>query len=197
MTGAVLAGGMSRRMGFNKALIRVGGGGKETLIQRCVKTLGEVFDDVIVVTNDVIVYEDLRTTVVADIYKGAGSLGGIYTALFHIREERGAFVCACDMPYLDAGCIRKVMGFTGDFDAVVPFISGRLHPMHAFYSRNCMKPIEEMIKGGDLRISGLLERIRIKRLVTEDFKSLPIAASVENINTREDLSRLTGAGTVP
>ena len=82
MTGAVLAGGLARRMGFNKALIEVNG---ETLIQRTVGTFQKVFDDTMVVTNDVLLYENLGVKVVADIYKGAGSLGGIFTALFHAR----------------------------------------------------------------------------------------------------------------
>ena len=190
MTGAVLAGGLARRMGFNKALIEING---ETLIQRTVKTFQKVFDETMVVTNDVLLYENLGVKVVADIYKGAGSLGGIFTALFHARGEH-AFVAACDMPRLDIDCIKRVVSSTDDCDAVIPFISGRFHPMHALYSKRCMKTMEGMIKEGNLRISDLIEKIKVRRLTIEDFAGLPIASSVENINTKEDLARLKGAG---
>lgn len=187
MTGAILAGGMSRRMGFNKAFIKTDG---ETIIERSVRLFRVEFDEVFIVANDILLYEGLSARVVADIIKGAGSLGGIYTAVFHAKGDR-AFVAACDMPYLDPGAIKKTIEFPlGGFDAIVPFIGGRYHPMHAVYSRKCLKPIKAMIDEGNLRINDLFEFIRVKKLTEDHFKGLPIEASVENVNTREDLKRI-------
>lgn len=191
MTGAILAGGLSRRMGFNKAFIKLGG---ETVIERSVRLFKDLFDETMVVTSEAVPYELLSTRVVTDIYPGAGSLGGIYTALFHSPGEY-VFVAACDMPGLDPKAISAVLNAQktskGRFDAFIPFINERYHPMHAIYSKRCMKPMEAMIKEGDLRISGLIEKIRVKTLVEDDLEGTPIAASVENINTREELERIS------
>jgi molybdopterin-guanine dinucleotide biosynthesis protein A len=187
MTGVVLAGGMSSRMGFNKAFIRLEDG--RTLIERGLDVLKGVFDDVFIVANDVLLYEGLDARVASDVYKGAGSLGGIYTALFHSRSDY-TFVAACDMPCLDPASIRRLVRLSPGFDAVVPFAGGRLHPLHAVYSRRCLKPINEMIATGDLKIGALLDRVRTRRAEAGEFEGADIVASVENINTREDLARL-------
>ncbi len=186
LSASILAGGQSSRMGFNKAFIKIGG---EPIIERAVRLLKAGFEDVNIIANDIVLYEGLGVPVFADIIKGAGSLGGIYTALFHASTE-AVFVAACDMPYMDLGVIRKVSGEADGFDAAVPFINGRLHPLHAAYSKRCMKTIEEMIKGGNLRITDLFEKIRAKRLTEDDLKGLPFESSVENVNTKEDLERV-------
>ncbi len=189
MTGAILSGGKSRRMGFNKAFIRIN---DETIIERSLTLFKSIFDHVFIVANDIALYENLDARVYSDIYKDAGSLGGVYTALFH-ADGGWAFVTACDMPYLNDRVIRKILNVPlKGYEAVVPFINGRYHPMHALYSKKCLKPIESMIKEGNLRINDLLDIIKVKKLSETDFGDLPITASVENINTREDLLR-TGA----
>lgn len=185
MTGAILSGGQSRRMGFNKAFIKLG---NETLIERAVGVFSPLFSETILIANDIPLYQDLGVTVYSDLIKGAGSLGGIFTALFHSTSDH-TFVAACDMPFLDARCIERVLKDRGKAECVIPFIGGRLHPLHALYSKKCMKEIEGAIREGDLRITALFDRIRTRRLTEDDFKGLPIALSVENINTREELLR--------
>jgi len=187
MTGAILAGGMSRRMGFNKAFIKTAEG--STIIERSLRLFREEFDGLFIVANDLLLYEHLGARVVSDIIKGAGSLGGIYTAVLHSKDS-SVFVAACDMPTLDANAVRKTIEVPlGGFDAVVPFIGGRYHPMHAVYSRKCLKPIKAMIDEGDLRVTGLFDKIRVKRLTEQHYGGLPIESSVENVNTRDDLER--------
>lgn len=188
MTGALLAGGKSERMGFNKALIEVDG---VTIIEREAVLLRKVFDEVFIVANEIPLYEGLSLRIYSDIIKGAGSIGGIYTALFHSPSEY-VFVAACDMPFLDERAVRLISSITG-YDAVIPDIGGRLHPLHALYSKKCMKTVEEVIRAGDLRISNLVKRLHVKKLSREDFKDIPIESSVENINTREDLLKIPSA----
>ena len=184
-TASILAGGMSRRMGFNKAFIKVGG---QFIIERSLKTLRSVFDEVSIIADDIALYSNLGAPVWPDEIKGAGSLGGVYTALLHSTGDR-AFVTACDMPAIEAASVRRTVVLFTAGDAAVPFIGGRYHPMHAVYSKSCIDPIEEMIRAGDLRINSLLDRITVQKLTEEDYGKVAIAASVTNINTQEDLSR--------
>ena len=183
-SGAILAGGQSRRMGFNKAFLELEG---STVIARAVHVMTAVFSSPAIIANDTTLYGHLGLPVYPDIIKDAGSLGGIYTALYHSKDY--AFVVACDMPWLDPGCVRRVLDNVDGEDCVIPFISGRLHPMHAAWSKGCMNEIEAMINQGNLRINDLLKRLSIKRLTEEYFGGLPIERSVENVNTRQDLER--------
>lgn len=187
MTGAILAGGQSRRMGFNKAFMKVDG---RPIIERTVEVFGAVFEDVIIIANDILLYERLGVRVASDLVKGAGSLGGIYTALFHSRSNH-VFVAACDMPFLNPDVIKKMITPVKSMEAVVPFIDGTLHPMHALYSKRAAKTIKTMIDEGNLRIKEALEKLRVKRLTEEDFGGLPAKESVMNVNTREEF---LGAG---
>ena len=184
MTGAILAGGKSRRMGFNKAFIQTADG---PIIERTVRIMSSIFEIPFIVATNLSTYNKLGVPVYPDIIAG-GSLGGIYTAL-SLSEKDNVFVTACDMPYLDEACIRAVALRAGKAESVVPFIGGRFHPMHAVYSRRCLDTIEKMIKEGNFRINALFDRIDALRLTEEDFKGLPIDKSVENINTAEDLLR--------
>lgn len=184
-SGAILAGGMSRRMGYNKAFIEIDGA---SIIERAALAMSAVFASPVIIANDTNLYSHLGLPVFPDVIKDAGSLGGIYTALFHSRKDY-SFITACDMPWLDAGCIRRVLESVTDEDCVIPFISGRLHPMHAAWSKDSMKHIEAMIKDGNLRINDLLGKIRIKKLGKDAFEGLPIEKSVENLNTAVDLER--------
>jgi molybdopterin-guanine dinucleotide biosynthesis protein A len=183
-SGAILAGGQSRRMGFNKAFIELEG---STVAARAVAVMTSIFDSPVIIADNTTLYSHLGLPVYPDVIKDAGSLGGIYTALYHSKDY--AFVAACDMPWLDAACIRRVLENVEDEDCVIPFISGRLHPMHAAWSKRCMGEIETRISKGNLKINDLLKHLRLKRLTEEYFRGLPIEKSVENVNTPEDLER--------
>lgn len=187
MTGIILAGGKSSRMGFNKAFIDIDG---KPIIHRTVNLFKELFDEIIIVTNTPLEYEGFNIIIASDIYKDAGSLGGIYTGLVHASSEF-CFVAACDMPFLNKEVISKMMIILNGCSAIVPYIMGRYHPLHAIYSKKCLKPMAEMIKNKDLRITNLFQKIKIKRLEEKDWlSSEPVLSSVDNINTREDLHRV-------
>src|SRR3990167_9796249 len=186
MTGIILAGGKNRRMGFNKAFIDIGG---QRIIQRTIGLFRELFDEIILVANDLAEYGELNVKTVRDIFKNAGSLGGIYTGLFHASSEY-SFVAACDMPFLNKEAISRMIQISGNHNVTVPFLMGRYYPLHAVYSKKCLQPIAEMIKNKDLRITNLFQQIKINRLEEKNWlSSEQILPSLDNINTKEDLNR--------
>lgn len=189
MTGAILAGGKSKRMGFNKAFIEVNG---QSIIQRIISVMRDTFSNVMVVTNknNVLDYEALDVRVVADIYKESGGLVGIYTAIFHSSSQY-CFVAACDMPFLNNGIINDMLKSIDKHEAVVPYINGRYHPLHAVYSKSCLKPIEKMIENGNLKITNLYNNIKTRKLDESFFKSNNTLSFVENINRLEDLQKIS------
>lgn len=184
MTGIILAGGKSSRMGFNKAFIDIDG---KPIIYKTVNLFKELFDEIIVVTNDPCGYEELNCLTVADIFKGAGSLGGIYTGLFHSSSEYN-FVAACDMPFLNKEAITRIIKLSEGWNATVPYIMARYHPLHAVYSKKCIKPIEEMIKAKDLRIANLFQKVKTRKIGEIEWTGSETLSSLDNINTKKDLA---------
>lgn len=176
---------MSRRMGYNKAFIEYEG---RSIISRAADVMSAVFENPVIIANDIPLYSHLGLPVYPDEIQNAGSLGGIHTAL-HRSTTDYVFVVACDMPWLDQRAIRRVIDAIDGSDSVIPFISGRLHPMHAAWSRGAIGRVEARIKEGNLRINDLLASLTLRRLTIDFFDGVPIERSVENVNTREDLER--------
>lgn len=196
MTGIILAGGKSSRMGFNKAFIEIPRSlhtppqykGSTTIIERTVRLFQEIFDEIIIVTNTPLEYEQFDVRIATDLIKGAGSIGGVYTGIFHASSEQ-AFVSACDMPLLDKDAILKMLEMAGEADVIVPFVNNQFHPLHAVYSKNCLKAVEKAIKSGDLRINNLLKNLHIKK-VEDIFAKEPASLSVYNVNTKDELLQI-------
>jgi molybdopterin-guanine dinucleotide biosynthesis protein A len=188
MTGIILSGGKSSRMGANKAFLHVGG---ERLIDRTVRIFKEIFPEVILVTNSPLDYLDQDCTIATDIIKGKGPLGGIYTGLFHASHER-IFMAACDMPFLNRAFIKYMMDHCADFDIVVPELPDGLQPLHAIYSRRCLPAIKRLIDKDQLKITGFykgLKKLTIPEDVTKRFD--PRGMMFINVNTEEDLERIS------
>ena len=185
-SGAVLAGGESRRFGQDKAHALLGG---KPLVSRVFETLQTLFEDVLIVTNQPVRYEPFDVTVVSDIVQGAGSLGGLLTALVHAKAER-CFVVACDMPFLNVAVIRRLLEKCRDHDVVVPVLRDELQPLHAIYSKRCIGHIQEQIENGNFRIFDFYPKVSTLRLGESVWEEVdPENRSFSNINTQQALIR--------
>jgi molybdopterin-guanine dinucleotide biosynthesis protein A len=190
VSGIVLAGGMSRRLGRDKALEPVGG---EPLIRRVIGRLSQVTDETVVVVSSARRASELplpdSATVASDIYPGGGSLGGIFTGL-SAADGKWGLVVACDMPFLNVGLLEDMLLRRDGFDAVVPVLDDRPEPTHAVYSKSCLPFMEARLKANDLKIARFFDEVRVKYLSqTEVEKSDPDHLSFFNVNTESDLER--------
>jgi molybdopterin-guanine dinucleotide biosynthesis protein A len=187
MTGIILSGGMSQRMGENKAFIRVGG---ERLIDRNVRLFRSVFREVIIVTSHPLDYLDQEAAIAADIFPGKGALGGIYTGLFHASEER-AFVAACDMPFLNRAFLEYMASQAAAHDIVVPAPPDGLQPLHAVYARRCLPVIRGLLARNRMKITGFYPGHRLLKIGPEILRNFdPEGRMFSNVNTPEDLRTL-------
>ena len=190
VTAVILAGGMSRRLGRNKALEPFQG---EPLIHRVIGKMGRIASNVIVVANDVERVAELdlpdHANPVIDEYPGKGSLGGIYTGLRASPTEWAVF-CACDMPFPSPRLYRALLSNRDANDAVVPLVEGRPEPIHAAYSRACLEPIREKLDADRLKISGFFDDVRVCYFTEDRVREIdPDLLSFFNINTRQDLEK--------
>ena len=190
ISGIVLAGGMSRRLGRNKAVEHVG---RMPLLSRVIDRLSQVTDQTVVVVADAEQASELpiphSATIAPDVYPGAGSLGGIFTGLSAAAEEWG-IVVACDMPFLNLDLLRHMLSLRDGYDAVVPVIDGRPEPTHAAYSTACLPHIERRLQANDLKIARFFDQIRVNYLSQSEVEERdPERLSFFNVNTQEDLDR--------
>ena len=102
---AVLAGGKSRRMGRNKAMLKIG---EVTAVEKILEELKE-FDEIIVSSDDYKI-SDKKVGICSDIFKNCGPMGGIYTILKNCKSE-AIFITACDMPMIKEDTVIKFCSF--------------------------------------------------------------------------------------
>jgi len=182
MTGVVLAGGRSRRMGRDKALLPIGGA---TLIELVVARLREVCGErLLLVTNTPEAYRQLGVQIVPDALPPGQSLVGIYTGLRHAGEP--AFVCACDMPFLSPPLIRHMAALAEGADVVIPRHGGEYEPLHAVYTPACLDPIRRCVERQGRNIDFLAE-VRVRIVDEPELRRFdPDLRSFANLNTPED-----------
>ena len=178
LSAAVLAGGVSSRLGFPKALLRLGTG--RTLIEDTVRKLSRLGDDVIVVANEP-VFDVFGARRVPDLVPGAASLGGIYTAISAARHDR-VVVVGCDMPFLSVELLASLVAMEGE--AIVPRIDGYPEPLHAVYAKACLRAIEPRVRAGQLKIAGFFPEVRVRFVDGLDPRSF------RNVNTADALREL-------
>jgi molybdopterin-guanine dinucleotide biosynthesis protein A len=186
VTGVLLAGGKSRRMGEDKRHLVVG---ERTLLERGLRVLQSIFREVLVVIAQDSPPLGVDARVVRDLVPDCGSLGGLYTGLTHATTPY-IFVVACDMPFLNQPVIAQFTSQTAIADIVIAKLDGRLHPMHALYSKRCVPALEKMIRARQLKIQEIVSELSLRvRYVTEaDLLTIdPSGRSFYNVNTMADL----------
>lgn len=191
VTGVILAGGASTRMGSNKALLEVDG---TPIITRTYRTLASLFHDVIIVTNSPEEYSFLPCRKVPDIYPGIGSIAGLHSALAHSRSAR-TFVSACDMPFVDPAVIRYLCALQQEgYDAVVPFSQGGQEPLHAIYiTSSCQELFEQAIRQGERKILDILARMNTRLVPYQEIKRVDGSqSSFLNVNTPLEFEQIQG-----
>jgi FdhD protein len=190
VSGVILAGGKSSRMGSNKALLPYKGG---RFIEAIHRQLAEIFSEVLLVTNNPEQYEFLPCRKVADLFPGAGALAGIHAGLHHSANP-AIFAVACDMPYLNTDLVRHLAGQADAGSVVIPEGPAGLEPLHAVYGKDCLAAIEEAISHGEKRILSFFDRVNAIKINTEQIAGFdPSFASFSNINTPEEYFRLRGS----
>ncbi len=183
-TGIILSGGKSARMGKNKAFLEVGG---VPIIQRIYSLFEELFEEILIITNEGELFSHLKAKIYNDLIPDRGALGGLYTGLFY-SSFRFSFCVACDMPFLRRSLIEFLLTKTEGWDAVVPRTLDGLQPLHAVYSRNCLGPIKELIDHGGLKIIDFYEKAHVRVIDEIEFRFLdPGRDSFLNVNTPEEL----------
>jgi molybdopterin-guanine dinucleotide biosynthesis protein A len=194
ITLAIQAGGESRRMGGDKALMPFLG---RPLILRVVERLAALADEVLITTNQPADYAFLGTSTgsvrrlrcVTDIQPGRGALGGLYTAL-HASEYPLVAVAACDMPFASRALFEyeRDLLIETDIDVVIPSSAEGLEPLHAVYRRaTCLPAIQDALEAGEWKLIAWFPKVKVRALTPEETaRRDPQGLAFLNLNTPEE-----------
>jgi molybdopterin-guanine dinucleotide biosynthesis protein A len=187
VTGVILAGGKSRRMGRDKAFLPFG---KGLLIERVIEVMQQVVtDDVILITNTPEQYQRFGLPMFSDVIPEAGSLGGIYSGLTYAKTPY-SLCLACDMPFVKPEFLCFLCDTAAEADVVIPRNAEDFQPLCAVYSQVCREPIRQKIEAGRLKITGFFDQVRVRVIEGEPLTRYdPQDLMFFNANTPEEYAK--------
>lgn len=184
ISGFILVGGASSRMGTDKALLIFEG---RTFVERITTELSAVTNSIALVgrTNENF---DLSLPRIPDIHERWGALGGLHAALAACQSP-WALIVACDLPFVNRSLFTHLADLRENFDAVVPIqVDGRPQPLCALYARTpCLAQAERLIKSGERKPLGLLQSVSTRWVRFSELEHLTGHDHFfDNINTPQD-----------
>lgn len=189
LTLALQAGGESRRMGQDKALLPFLG---QPLIQRVATQVAPAADEILVTTNRPADYAFLGYPCFPDLRPGRGALGGLFTALKAATQPLVGLV-ACDMPFANAQLLafQAQLLLAEEADVVIPHLPGGYEPFHAVYRRaTCLPQVEQALDAGELKLIAWFPRVTVRTLTLEACRPFdPAGLAFLNLNTPAELAR--------
>jgi molybdopterin-guanine dinucleotide biosynthesis protein A len=182
-TGFVVAGGKSRRMGRDKALLPWNGA---TLLDHAVARLGAVCASVRVLSGTERRYEDRGLSVETDVLPDAGPLGGIYTGLLGMGAGTGLFL-GVDLPCVTVDLLRRLLDLSAGHDAVIPISARGPEPLCAVYRSTCLEPIRRRLAAGDLKVTSFWPDADVLQAGAGRLSDLgPLDTMFRNVNSPAD-----------
>jgi molybdopterin-guanine dinucleotide biosynthesis protein A len=187
-TGILLAGGKSSRMKKNKAFLELKG---KPLVERSLELLQAVFAEVLISSNEPLLYARYNVAVIQDDIHDRGPLEGLYQGIKAAAYNMVFFV-ACDMPFLREELIRFLATrIREEFDIVVPRLQSGLQPLHAFYHRRCLPIIKNNLEEGRLKIMDIYPACSVRFVEERELQPFQdLSNAFCNVNTPEDWSNL-------
>jgi len=172
-------------------------GGKQ-ILDHIHDVFKDLFDKIILVTNDPPQYLQWDFNIVTDIFPIRSSLTGIHTGLFYSNTPY-TFFAACDIPFLKKELVKTLVdAIEPRIDIVIPETSKGFEPLCAVYSKRCFKPLEAQLAKNELKIQHVFQKVRVKKIPENILrKSDPDLLSFYNINTPDDLAKAKNIATSP
>jgi molybdopterin-guanine dinucleotide biosynthesis protein A len=187
ITGAILAGGRSRRLGRDKANLPIG---SRPLAHWVRDAISPLVDECWLISNQPVAHLELGIPLLIDVLPGRGALGGLLSIMLVAKGDY-VLLSACDTPFLQTKLLEAmIQTLRGGLDAVVCRSSRGLEPLPGIYSCRLLKRLEAQVQGDDLRLRTLLSACRTRILLPEEINpGDPNELSFFNINTTEEAAK--------
>jgi len=186
ITGIILAGGKSTRMGRDKGFMLWK---DKPFVQHSIDALSPLVNDIIIV-SDRTEYDIFGFKRIPDNIVEAGPLSGLYSGLMESNTELN-LILSCDVPLISSTVLEKVVAaYDTGVAAVVCAADDRIMPLVALYHKNCYQVCKSLLDYGERRMMRLLDKLPSTRFVLLEENE---AKNVININSPEDLNKIENA----
>jgi len=142
ITGIILSGGKSKRMGVNKSLLKVE---SKTIIEVVQDKISKLFKELLVVTNEPELYQFLNLIIYEDIFLGKGPLAGIHSGLVHSKTQQN-FILSCDIPLITTDMINTIINYKKNSPITVAKADGYIQQLCGVYDKSCLSKVEDLLE---------------------------------------------------
>lgn len=185
ITGIVLAGGKSSRMGSDKGLIKID---NKTFVENVIAAMSPLVNEIIIVSNNT-EYDQFGFYRVEDDIKDSGPLAGLYSGLKHSDSEFN-LVLSCDIPMIKTEILEKLIEADYKNYEVTQIEShNKTMPLIAIYHKHCMHKCLELLQQGERRLRVAVNQLKAKTILIDS----ELDSFVKNVNTKEDLKTINHA----
>ncbi len=192
ITGIILAGGKSSRMGTDKGFIIYK---NKAFIQHIIEAINPLVDKIIIVSNntdyDVFTHHpqsrtSFSITRVNDIIENAGPLAGVYTGL-HFATAKNNLVVSCDVPLINSETLSVLIDQIDNENDIVQLESqGKTTPLIAVYKKQCAAIFYALLNEGERRLRVALRHLKVKTITLDKNQEI----YTTNINTPDNLKEI-------
>ncbi len=181
ITGIILSGGQSTRMGTDKALLQING---KTLLENAIKICRPVCSEILISSNNP-EHEKYGYQIIPDEIKNCGPIGGIYSCLGKSNTNWN-FVISVDTPFVTGDFIEFLLLQTGNFEAVIPVHSGKTEPLIALYNKTCLTVMQSQIRLNQFKLQTALALLKTHFIEVDQWLN-KTSLLFKNLNRPEDL----------
>jgi len=185
ITGIILAGGKSSRIGSDKGFLLLS---SKTFIQYIIEAMQPLVNEIIIVSNnkDYDIYNLKR---VNDIIENAGPLAGVYSGLHHSNTKNN-LVLSCDVPLINTETLKELTDNIEENVGVIQLESfGKTMPLIAVYKKHCENNFLELLQQGERRLRFAVKQFKVKTIILNK----ELEKFTTNINTINNLNEITNA----
>ena len=181
ITGIILAGGLSSRMGKDKSFIQLD---EHKMIEKIIALIRPFCDELLISANKN-KYKDFGYEIIKDKHKRIGPLGGIISCLNESSHELNIII-SCDTPNISGKTILKLLQESKNYDITLPCYNNRCEPLIAVYNRNCVEKLELMANSSSYKLQTIINNLNSNIIHFEESDKVE---EFININSKKDLKK--------
>lgn len=185
ISGIILAGGKSSRMGADKGLLVLEG---KTFVEHVIMAMKPLVDDIIIVSDDE-AYDQFGYERIDDLIKDAGPVAGLFAGLKHSKTDYN-LVLSCDVPLITTEILKELIATNyKSFDVVQVQSGEKTMPLIALYHKSCWQLCLDLLKENERRLRVVVGKFKTKSIILlSEFDTC-----VKNVNTKDDLKQIKHA----
>lgn len=182
ITGIILAGGKSRRMGADKGLMLYNG---RPMITYSIDLLRQFCSRILISTSNP-AYEVFGYPTIADIYAEKGPLGGLYSCIMESTSEIN--ICLpCDLPRMKPDILEYMLQISDGTQCIIP-MTPYPEPLVAIYPSQVLPVVHQMITKGKYKMTEIFESFPVQYVPLEKFPGDNNLICFSNFNTPSDIT---------